>query len=140
MILQGLEQNYICFFSPRFVLICCKRLILEMHHVLSSPSRIPQQILSTFINLRDLDKYILQFGQIHLAIKRKLFGNLNKYILQFGQIQLSILRNLLSNLDKYKVLGFPRGFLNKSCQLPSTSLKYKLTHFPSTKCLIFNLM
>ena len=33
----GSEQNSICFFYPRFALICCERLISEMHHVLGSP-------------------------------------------------------------------------------------------------------
>ena len=38
----------------------------------------------------NLDKYILQFGQIHFAIWTNTFGNLDKYVLEFGQIYSAI--------------------------------------------------
>ena len=40
------------------------------------PSRISQQILSSSINLRDLDKYISQFGKIYFEILTNGFGML----------------------------------------------------------------
>ena len=39
-------------------------------------------------DLYNLDKYILEFGQIHLTIGTNTFCNLDKYILQFVQIHL----------------------------------------------------
>ena len=53
----------------------------------------------------NLEKYILQFGQILFAIWTNIFSNLDKYCLQFGQIHLAIWTNIFSNLDKY-VLQF----------------------------------
>ena len=38
----------------------------------------------TFLNL---NKYILEFAQIHFGIWTNTFWNLNKYIFEFGQIQ-----------------------------------------------------
>ena len=65
------------FFNHRFVLICCERLIPEMHHVLGFPWRFLNKSCQLPSNL---DKYILQFGKIHFEMIRNIFGNVDKYI------------------------------------------------------------
>ena len=52
-------------------------------------------------DLYNLDKYILEFEPIHLAIWTNTFNNWDKYILQFGQIHLAIWTNTFCNLYKY---------------------------------------
>ena len=56
----------------------------------------------TFCNL---NKHILQFEQIHLAVltltTTNTFLNLDKYNLHFNQIHLSIWTNMICNFDKY---------------------------------------
>ena len=53
----------------------------------------------------NLNKYILPFVQIHLALWTNTFFHLYKYILQFGQIHLAICTNTSCNLQKY-ILSF----------------------------------
>ena len=66
--------------------------------------------INTFCNL---DKYILQFLQIHLAIWTNTFGNFDKYVLQFWQIHPAILTNkfwnwvILIKKDMNRLLKIP---------------------------------
>ena len=77
-----------------------------------STGRVPQQLrplcrVSCWQG-RFLDKYILQFWQIHFSIWTNTFHNLDNHILQFGQAYFSICKihftigtNTFGNLDKY---------------------------------------
>ena len=59
-------------------------------------------LLTLWTNTFDnLDKFISQFGQIHLANWTNTSGNLDKYSCQFGQIHLAIWTNTFCNLDSY---------------------------------------
>ena len=48
--------------------------------------------------------YILQFGQIHLAIWTNTFLNLDKYIFKFGQIYFAISTSIFASWTKTNTL------------------------------------
>ena len=52
----------------------------------------------------NLDKYILQFGQVPSPIWTKTLSSLEKYFFHFGQIHFAVWTNTFSNLDKYKFM------------------------------------
>ena len=49
----------------------------------------------------NLDKNILQFGQIYLEVWTNIFGSLDKYILQFEKVLGAMWTNTLFILEKY---------------------------------------
>ena len=65
--------------------------------------------------LGNLDKYILQFGQMYLTIYTNIVYNLDKYSSQFKQIYFTLKTNIFVDLDKYSLhfgqtnLGFNVG-------------------------------
>ena len=62
-------------------------------------------------DLYNLDKYILEFEPIHLAIWTNTFNNWDKYILQFGQIHLAIWTNTFCNCRP----SYPSITLSRQC-------------------------
>ena len=83
----------------------------------------------TFFNLDkyigNLDKYIFQFGQIHLAIWTNTFFNLDKYIWQFGQIHLEIWTNTFFQFGKIHFSIWTNTFGN----LTNTFFQFGKIHF-----------
>ena len=88
---------------PQLVLLCkvkCSPVKEADISVQVSPARFSSQPVVEGRHGGILLKYILQFGQIHLAIWTNTFGNLDKHIWQFGEIHLAIWTNSFGNLDK----------------------------------------
>ena len=84
-----------------------------------------------------LDGYISKLAQIHFTIRAKTSWNLDKYILEFGQIHIGIWTNwkfnkcisasaaayqpqpfLCPRLDGFICRSLPTSYLNTQCQIP----------------------
>ena len=104
--------------------------VSQFPQTLWNSQKSPKTGLDGVVNVSEMEKYILQFGQIHLTLLtnmqihftmlRNAFYNFEKYtntfynfekcILQFWKIHFTIWTNTLYNLDKY-IIQFGQTYL-----------------------------
>ena len=119
------------------------QIYIRINFIASSGKRLTSIQTNTFCNL---DKYVLQFGQIHFAIWTNRYFILDKYIMPFGQIHFvvsavqsvgNLRRSLLARTRVCQM--FPFTSYNPLGHRQSTNLNCHVNTFFTElgKCFIF---